>query len=117
MIFNPIKTSHEHYCIGTIPNKLTHYKQNVYNFSLRYYLLYKLPETEIKLVRRMFYGQEVSISKFKFLLSSLVLHCYLLSNISSSSSHGLPTGIIKRLKHIRQKPHVYVIMEMQLFSI
>lgn len=50
-------------------------------FFSSYYLLYKLLvtiETEIKLVRRMFYGQKVSISKFKFLLSSLVLHCYLL---------------------------------------
>jgi len=81
--FNPIKTSHKNYYNATIPNKLTHSKQNIYNFfSLRFYLLYKLLaaiETEIKLMRRVFYGQKVSISKFKFLLSSLVLHCNLLT--------------------------------------
>lgn len=59
--------------------------------SVRYYLLYKLlaaVETEIKLVRRMFYGQKVSIFKFKFLLSSLVLHCYLLTTFPLSQILG-----------------------------
>lgn len=41
MTFSPIKTSHCY--IGTIPNKLTHNKRNVYNFfSFGYYLLYEL---------------------------------------------------------------------------
>lgn len=104
MMFNPIKTSSERYCAGTIPNKLTHYEQSVYDFFFfplqqrRYYLLRELPavmETDIKLVRRMFYGQKVSISKFKFSLSSLVLHCYLRSTfpLVARDTRGLPSGI------------------------
>lgn len=95
---------HKHDYIGTIPNKLSHYKQNVCKFFLIcHYLLYKLLvaiEVKMKLVCQMFYGQKVSISKFKFLLSSLVLHCYLHSTLPLSPSLGLPTGIIKRWKHI-----------------
>lgn len=64
-------------------------------------------ETEIKLVRRMFYGQKVSISKFKFSLSSLVLYCYLHLTSHLFDSRR-PTAIIKHLKHIREESHVYV---------
>lgn len=69
-------------------------------------------ETEMKLERRMFYGQKVSIFKFKFSLSSLVLHCYLYPQLFLFLEFvELPTGIIKRLERIREKPHVYVVMK------
>lgn len=96
---------------GRFQISYTYYKQNVCKFFLIcHYLLYKLLvaiEAKMKLACQMFYEQKVSISKFKFLLSSLVLHCYLHSTFPLFPKSWVADWNNKTLEtHTQVKPHV-----------